>query len=221
MRKSQEVPSWVRLSGIIVILLCIAAGSGFSQRKSIKQYVHQIWTANDGLPQNSAASIRQTRDGYVWFATQEGLARFDGVEFTVFDRTNTKELPSSWMTRMNEDGRGGLWMRPVGYAPGVLRYFGGEFTFYDTTNGLPHNRVLSWVSNREGTTWLGTPRGLAEFNGGKFKTFTTRDGLPSDSVFALGLDSKENLWISTSRGLARLSGGTIETMTGRKFLADT
>ncbi len=221
MRKSQQVPSWVRFSGTIALLLCIAAGPGFSQRKSIRQYVHQIWTANDGLPQNSAASIRQTRDGYIWFATQEGLARFDGVEFTVFDRTNTKDLPASWMTRMNEDGKGGLWMRPVGYAPGVVRYYQGKFTFYDTTHSLPSNRVLSWVSDRNGKTWLGTPRGLAEFDGGKFRTFTVKDGLPSDSVFALGLDTRENLWISTARGLARLSGGTIETMTGRNGFSDT
>jgi len=221
MRKSPTIPSWIRIFGALAILLCLVAGWGFAQRKSIKQYVHLIWTANDGLPQNSASSIKQTRDGYIWFATQDGLARFDGMEFTVFDRTNTKELPSSWMVQMNEDGAGGLWMRPSGFAPGVVRYYGGKFTLYDTTNGLPHNRVISWESDRHGTTWLGTPGGLVEFNAGKFRTYTVRDGLPADTISGVGLDSKENLWISTPRGLARLSAGKLETLTGRREFPDT
>jgi signal transduction histidine kinase/ligand-binding sensor domain-containing protein len=122
---------------------------------------------------------------------------------------------------LNEDADGGLWMRPIGYAPGVLRYSRGRFTLYDTTNGLPHNRVISWESDRHGTTWLGTLRGLAEFNDGKFKTYTVKDGLPADTVFGLGPDSKENLWISTTRGLARLNTGRIEKLTGRKEFPDT
>lgn len=205
----------------VALLLCVTAGSGLGQGKSINQYVHQIWTANDGLPQNSASSIKQTRDGYIWFATQEGLARFDGVEFTVFDRTTTKELPTPWMVRLNEDGEGGLWMRPIGYAPGVLRYYGGKFTLYDTASGLPHNRVISWISDKHQTTWLGTLGGLAEFSGGKFRRYAVKDGLPADTVFGLGLDSKENLWISTTQGLARLSDGKIERLTGRKDFPDT
>jgi ligand-binding sensor domain-containing protein/signal transduction histidine kinase len=221
MRKSSELPSWTWIFGLVAILLCITAEPGLAQRKSIKQYVHQIWTANDGLPQNSAASIKQTQDGYIWFATQEGLARFDGVEFTVFDRTNTKELPTPWMVRLNEDSEGGLWMRPVGYAPGVLRYHGGRFVLYDTTNGLPHNRAICWQSDNHGTTWIGTLRGLAEFTAGKFKTYTVKDGLPADTITSLGYDQQANLWISTSRGLARFSGGKMETMTGRKEFPDT
>jgi ligand-binding sensor domain-containing protein/signal transduction histidine kinase len=221
MRKSSRLPSWIPIFGLAVILLCITAGSGLAQRKSIKQYVHQIWTAREGLPQNSASNILQTRDGYIWFATQEGLARFDGVEFTVFDRTNTKELPNPWIVRLNESADGALWMRPVGFAPGVLRYYEGKFVFYDTTNGLPHNRALCWQSDKNGTTWLGTLRGLAEFRSGKFKTYTVNDGLPADTVINLGVDSKDNLWISTTRGLARLTAGKIETLTGQKDFPDT
>ncbi len=221
MRKSSRVPRRTWIFGLVAILLCMTAGSGQAQRKSIKQYVHQIWNADDGLPQNSAASMTQTRDGYIWFATQEGLARFDGVEFTVFDRTNTKEFPTPWMTRLNEDAEGGLWMRPIGYAPGVLRYDGGKFVLYDTSNGLPHNRAICWQCDKHGTTWLGTLGGLAEFKEGKFKTYTVSDGLPADTISTLGVDSNDNLWISTPRGLARLSAGKIEIMTGRKEFPDT
>ncbi len=214
-------PTRLWVSCALLLLLCLASFAGFAQRKSIKQYVHQVWTTENGLPQNSAASIVQTPDGYIWFATQEGLARFDGLEFRVFDRTNTKELRSSYFVRMREDSAGGLWARPAGYAPGVVRYHDGSFTTYDTSNGLPNNRTVTWEGDRHGTMWLGTLGGLAEFKNGKFKTYTVRDGLPADTVFRLGLDSKENLWISTTGGLARLSGGKIEKMTGQKDFPDT
>ena len=209
------------LSYVVLFVLCLMATSGLAQRKSIKQYVHQTWTADDGLPQNSAASILQSRDGYIWFATQEGLARFDGVEFRVFDRRNTKELPASWYVRMKEDSAGALWLRPTGFAPGIVRYHDGVFTSFDTSNVLPHNRTITWEIDKHGTMWIGTLGGLFESKDGKYRTYTVKDGLPGDTVFGLGLDSKENLWISTSQGLARLTSGKLERMTGLKEFPDT
>lgn len=60
--------------------------------KPITQYVQEIWQAKEGLPQNSVQTIVQTRDGYVWLGTQDGLARFDGVHFTVFNKENTLQI---------------------------------------------------------------------------------------------------------------------------------
>jgi len=114
-----------RMSSALLVLLCFTSVIGFAQRKSIKQYVHQVWTTENGLPQNSATDIIQTRDGYIWLATDEGLARFDGLEFRVFDRTNTKELPTSYFVRMKEDSEGGLWARPSAFNDGVVRSHDG------------------------------------------------------------------------------------------------
>lgn len=52
-------------------------------------YSVKTWTTEDGLPQNSVIAMTQTRDGYLWLGTLRGLARFDGVRFTVFDEDNT------------------------------------------------------------------------------------------------------------------------------------
>jgi ligand-binding sensor domain-containing protein len=200
MRKARTVPSRIWISVPLLVLLLVAAATGIAQRKSIKQYVHQVWSTANGLPQNSASDIVQTKDGYIWFATQDGLARFDGVQFNVFDRTNTKELPDSWVFTLLEDGDGGLWIRPNGYAPGLVRYANGSFTSYRKAEGLGHDRVITWETDKHGTTWMGTLGGLSEFKGGTFKTYTKKDGLPSDTVFAVGLDSENRLWISTRGG---------------------
>ncbi len=70
------------------------------------QYRFDSWTTDDGLPQNSVLSIVKTRDGYLWVGTFEGLARFDGVDFTVFDSVNTPEMKSNTV-RVLLEGRAG------------------------------------------------------------------------------------------------------------------
>lgn len=210
------------LSALLIILLTgLFSASSLGQRKSIKQYVHDRWTTQNGFPQNSASDIIQTKEGYLWFATQEGLARFDGVQFTVFDRANTDALPDSWIQRFVEDSTGALWIRVVGFAPGLTRYQNGAFTHFTTANGLPNNSLNAPAVDKEGGIWFGTLGGLSHFKGGKFSNYSVKDGLPGDSVFSLGLDSKNNLWMSTSGGLARYSNGKIEALTGTPAFPDT
>lgn len=206
---------------MMALIACLSESAFPAPKKSIKQYVHHIWTAENGLPQNSASDMLQTRDGYLWFATQEGLARFDGLKFTVFDRTNTKALTESWIQRVIEDGQGGLWLRTWGTAPGVVRYFNGSFTRYDSASGLPSGRVIAWEADSNGTFWIGTNRGLVGFNDGKLVTYTTKEGLPGDTVVGLGRDRNANLWISCTRGFARLTNGKIERITGTPGFPDT
>ncbi|MEP7037580.1 MAG: two-component regulator propeller domain-containing protein [Acidobacteriota bacterium] len=77
--------------GWLACLVLIAAINGFAQT----EFRFDSWTTDDGLPQNSVKSIRQTADGYLWFTTYDGLVRFDGVRFTVFNKSNSKNLPSN------------------------------------------------------------------------------------------------------------------------------
>src|SRR5262245_30318030 len=75
------------------LLLCLQfwtlTGMALDPQKKISQYTHDVWQTQDGLPQSNVQVISQTLDGYLWFGTDEGLVRFDGVRFTVFDSVNT------------------------------------------------------------------------------------------------------------------------------------
>ncbi len=204
-----------------LVLAVGVAGPAHAQRKSIRQYVHQTWTTANGLPQNGADDIIQSRDGYLWFATQEGLARFDGVEFRVFDKTVIPDLPSSWITTLLEDSTGGIWMRPQGASTGVFRLAGGKTTTYRVANGLPSDRVTSWAAGPGGVVWIGTTAGLAKWDNGQFQTYSTKDGLPSDTVLAIGRDSRNTIWLSTVQGLARYSEGKFDRVTGGDGIPDT
>src|SRR5678815_693844 len=76
-----------------------------------------VWQTEQGLPQNHVTSITQTRDGYLWLGTYEGLARFDGVRFANFHAARNTNLQSSRITSLFEDKSGALW---IGHEHGQL-----------------------------------------------------------------------------------------------------
>ena len=66
------------------------------------------------MPQNRISCLKQTRDGYLWIGTWAGLARFDGVRFTIFDKVNTPELVDDAINALAEDTDGTLWIATAG-----------------------------------------------------------------------------------------------------------
>ena len=95
---------------LTLCLLTVHPALALNPRKMVTQYAHEVWRQQDGLPQDSVRAIAQTRDGYLWLGTQAGLARFDGVRFTVFDRNNTKEMQNDHILALAAAAAGGLWV---------------------------------------------------------------------------------------------------------------
>jgi signal transduction histidine kinase/ligand-binding sensor domain-containing protein len=175
-----------------------------AQEKPVK-YLHDAWNTENGLPQNSVPAILQTRDGYLWVGTFGGLARFDGVKFTVFDTGNSPGLKSNRIITLYEDRAGALW---IGTEQGGLsRYFHGTFTTYTTKDGLPGNYIYSLAEDEEGGLWVATSNGPARLAGGHFTTYTTRDGLADNSVSLLKVGRDDSLWLVSGNGLTRWQRG--------------
>src|SRR4051812_30053303 len=95
------------------------------------------WTTDHGLPQNGILSLAQTRDGYLWIGTAGGLARFDGIRFVLFNRSNTPEMQSEIIQALTEDSDGALW---IATADGLLVYRNHHFTRFGTSDGLPERQ---------------------------------------------------------------------------------
>jgi len=93
--------------------------------RAVTQYTLRHWTEEEGLPQNSVQAVAQTPDGYLWVGTQDGLARFDGLDFTVFESTNTPALRSNNITALVVDGQGTLWIGTE--TSGLVRFRAGVF----------------------------------------------------------------------------------------------
>lgn len=169
-----------------------------------KEYIERVWRTDDGLPQNSVTSIVQTRDGYIWVGTFGGLARFDGVKFTLFNSGNTRGLSGNRIVSLYEDTAGVLW---IGFeSGGMARYADGKFTSYTTKDGAPNGSLRISRADANGNLWIVSLAGnLSEnrlhiFKDGRFRTFSEKDSLPG-GVIGLVADRSGKIWVSTERGL--------------------
>src|ERR1700733_832616 len=95
------------------LLSCVCFGC-FSAMAQTNQFdspfIVNSWSTEEGLPQSSVISVIQTRDGYLWLGTLNGLVRFDGIHFTVFDENNLPGLDSDRIVFLFEDSRTNLWV---------------------------------------------------------------------------------------------------------------
>ena len=100
------------------LLACCVAAHALDPSLQLTQYGLDNWQIPEGLPQSSAQAIARTPDGYLWIGTQEGLARFDGVRFTVFDSDNEPALPNKNVTS-RDPATGCGWERKMGSSPSM------------------------------------------------------------------------------------------------------
>lgn len=171
-------------------------------------YVHRAWRLDDGLPQNSIYAIEQTRDGYLWIGTLQGLVRFDGHRFTTFDPLTTVGLEGSRIVGLAEADDGALWIATQGH--GLTRYHRGVFRTYSVRDGLPSNAfgpVGDPFSTSGGSVWVAMDRGLASFvpdsadGPGRFTPAVIDDGLPDGATLVVFEDDDGSMWIGTEHGL--------------------
>ncbi|MGA8025723.1 MAG: two-component regulator propeller domain-containing protein [Bryobacteraceae bacterium] len=203
-------------------VLCAAglqtqARGALDPAKAITQYTQDVWNTDAGLPQNSILAIAQTRNGYLWLGTEDGLARFDGVRFTVFDKENTPELQSNDIRALLVDGDGSLWIGTNG--GGLTRLRHGKFTTFTTPNGLSNDAIHSLYEDAKGALWIGTDGGgLNRMQGGQFTEYGVKNGLPDNAVFSISGATDGSLWVGTHAGLAHMRDDSFTVYTSRDGL---
>lgn len=174
--------------------------------RAMTQYGHDVWTDQNGLPQNSIQAVVQTSDGYIWMGTQEGLVRFDGLRFKVYDRHNTPAMASSNVLALLQDDRGTLWAGLE--TGGVLRVRDGRLESFGPAQGLSGDPALCFAQGRGHRLWLGTDGGgLNLIENGKVTVFGPKEGLDGAVVYCALEDREGTLWAGTNRGVFRMAGG--------------
>jgi signal transduction histidine kinase/streptogramin lyase len=203
---SKRILHTILLALTCLTLTLLGEQTAAARERPVK-YLHGVWNTENGLPQNSVTAILQSRDGYLWVGTFGGLARFDGVKFTVFDTGNSPGLKSNRIITLYEDRAGAIWIGTE--QAGLSRYFRGTFTTYTTADGLPGNYIFSLAEDAEGGLWVATNNGLARLAGGRFTTYTTPDGLADDRVFLVKAGRDDNVWMVSTYGLTRWQRGRL------------
>jgi signal transduction histidine kinase/ligand-binding sensor domain-containing protein/CheY-like chemotaxis protein len=196
----------------IAFLMCCSATllhASLDPGKDIRKYHQDLWTTDQGLPQNDILAITQTPDGYLWVATEKGLVRFDGSNFTIFDSDNTPGLHVSSISALMVDHSGDLWIGTNG--GGIARLHHQKFTSFDKRAGLSNDVVNSIVEDGAGDIWIGTGQGLNRLHNGAFTSFGLANGLPNDEILSIALAHDGVLWIGTHKGLSRYASNSFET----------
>src|SRR5438270_9435119 len=118
---TRHVPRALHLASAFLLLFSFALANPAGAPK----YVSRVWRTQDGLPESRIRAIAQTPDGYLWIATPGGLARFDGVRFVVYSRTNTPSMTDENIRALGVARDGSLWIATDG--GGLLHYRDGSF----------------------------------------------------------------------------------------------
>ncbi len=122
------------------------------------QYRFDSWTADEGLPQNSVYSITQTSDGYIWFTTFDGLVRFDGVNFKVFNKSNSKDFKTNRLRGVLPGDDGTLWI--VNENAGLMKFRDGRFRTFTADDGLPSNNIIGIQKESAGSLLISDISGI-------------------------------------------------------------
>ena len=184
-------------------------------KRRIGQFHHTAWTVKEGAP-GQVTALAQTRDGYLWLATQIGLFRFDGVQFERFDPPNG--FPATSISTLYAAKSGGLW---IGFRYGAVSFLDGDsVTHYGEAQGLPTSTVFRFAEDREGTLWAATFTGLIRLKGDRWKRLDPTWQLPGRQARTVFVDASGTLWVATERGVAYLRKGdstfkNVETRVGR------
>jgi signal transduction histidine kinase/ligand-binding sensor domain-containing protein/CheY-like chemotaxis protein/HPt (histidine-containing phosphotransfer) domain-containing protein len=214
LHRSRRLSRMTRMSssGLLAVFLLIVGGPAIALNPSLQpsQFIRDHWELAEGLPQTTTVTIARTPDGYLWVGTQEGLARFDGARFVVFDRSNETSLPSNLILALYVDSVGRLW---IGTQDGMAVLENGQFKSYNAVAGLAHVRIQAIVEDRARRIWVGTDKGLVEIDHEHGRVFGTSDGLRDASIRALLEDRNGMIWVATATGgLHRFDGTNFESM---------
>ena len=170
---SLGVPTVRRWASALMVLLAMRAGatpSVLSDAQVEREYAIKSWHVENGLPAERVTALLQSRDGYLWIGTQNGIARFDGTKFTVFNRANTPQLASDYCNAIVEDSEGNLWL---GFRSGgcLVRKSREGFKSFSLSDRHQSFDDCSLLASRSGGIWCGVGRWLYRLQGDTVKTY--------------------------------------------------
>ena len=205
----QKRPHWrafvTKVMRAILLFGLVLTGFGFEPDRRLTQLIHKSWQTDQGLPQNAVYCLTQDRDGFLWFGTENGLVRFDGVRFEVFTEVSDPAVPQNFTSSLLVAKDGTLW--------GGTRT-GGLFVYRNGKFELPYPelarlKVRALCEASDGSIWVGAITGLFRLQNGVATQLDLPATATSRDVTALRVIPGGGIWVGTRGGdLIRFDGNT-------------
>jgi len=187
-----------------LLILLWACGGAHAQGLSpaLGDYAHDTWTTRDGLPHNTIVEIAQTREGYLWLASWEGLVRYNGIDFRTFGRTSRPALQDNAITAVHAGADGELWFAD---SRGNLGQWqpGGRWRFWNREHGLPGSNIDAIVQDAQKRVWVtlnGVGLGRLDADG-RFRLIQPPAGMDGFVGLRPAWGPDGRLWLGTLGGL--------------------
>ena len=163
-------------------------------------FVHS-WLSDDGLPDNDVTGIAQTSEGYLWVATQGGLALFDGVRFREVELATPSQRTRPLIRLLLLTPGNELWLALEGGT--VISLSSNRTNVFSPTDGLPNFRPVSLAQARDGAIWISYVDGSAcRIVGGKVTRYTASAGLSGIGQCVLTSDVQGQIWVAKAGQLS-------------------
>lgn len=186
---------YLQLLLVVFLFFC-----NLTTKISAQEYGFDIWTTANGLPQNTVTGVVQTPDGYLWLSTFDGLARFDGVRFTIFDKGNTKGIFNNRFSGLFVDKAGVIWATTEN---GVITvYRNGVFTSHQSPERT--SSLVTIVSDANGEALIETNDGYYYLKDGNFIPASEKKEPNIKQIYAPKSGAK---WTFRADGASRLKDG--------------
>jgi signal transduction histidine kinase/ligand-binding sensor domain-containing protein len=198
-----KINPMTEIKQLSIVLLFSIVQCAFSQMPGSGKYVVSHWGMEEGLPQSSVNDILQTKDGYLWLATFGGLVRFDGVDFTTFNRFNTKGMRSDRILSLYEDRQGALWLCTE---DGFLRFHNGECSTFLLSQESQIYAPDDVAEDSRGVIWLSVHGKPYRFSNG---TFVQVPVVTDTLLAARAIGDQGGVWIAHGREILRTIGDSV------------
>ena len=209
---------------LVLLLAAWVCGAPMAQAAVPESPRLRVIGVADGLPSSNVNGMAQDRAGYLWVATTDGLARYDGVGMRVWRHVpgDPAALPGNYIAAVHVDGEDRVWVAIEGRGLSVLDVGRDGFRHYRKATHSQIGSDDTWaIASHDGAVWFGTFGGgvhrlgtNADGSHGRITRFMPKDGdprsLPSDTVLSLSVDARNRLWVGTTQGLARWTGRDFE-----------
>ena len=200
-----------RLSGINAALLFAVFFSVAQAAPLDLPWFSRSWQADEGLPDNTVTGIAQTSDGFLWVATQGGLASFDGVRFREYPVIAAAGASGSLIQVLFHDKQDRLWLAKN---RGLLVCLdGGKVSAFSAGKGPSQVEARNIVEDREGGIWIAYIQGeVVRFHNGVARAYTSQDGLPETGTCQLTTDQQGTLWFAQAGKVGTFQNDKFVTM---------
>lgn len=194
----------VSLPILVLIQAAVPQVHALNPAEDPANYIVSQWDTESGLPHNAIKQLFQTRDGYLWIGTGYGLARFDGLAFTVFTPSNTPAMLNGQITALAQTADDSLW---IGTSDGLVRYQDGRFTTYTIDHGLRSRTINALCIAPDGSLWIGGREGITRWVNGSFVNDIDTSAYDTFGLRTISATGGNTLWIATGPEVLRYRDG--------------